>query len=89
MNGKMIEGGKQPYAIARANGEPLALLGIWESWRGEAARSSALLRSITTQPNAEMVPQHNGMPVVVDPKDWPAWLGEVEADPRHAARSST
>jgi putative SOS response-associated peptidase YedK len=41
----------------------------------------AALASITTQPNAEMVPQHNGMPVVVDPKDWPAWLGEVEADP--------
>ena len=25
-----------------------------------------------------MVRQHNGMPVVVDPNDWPAWLGEVD-----------
>lgn len=78
---KVIEGGKQPYAIARADGEPLALGGIWESWRGEGGEIERTFAIITTQPNAEMVPLHNRMPVVVDPKDWPAWLGEVEADP--------
>jgi putative SOS response-associated peptidase YedK len=78
---KAIEGGKQPYAIARADGGTLALGGIWESWRapgGEVERSFAI---ITTRPNAEMAPLHNRMPVVVDPADWPAWLGEAEADP--------
>jgi putative SOS response-associated peptidase YedK len=78
---KLIEGGKQPYAIARADGGPLALGGIWESWRapgGEIERSFAI---ITTRPNAEMAPLHNRMPVVVDPADWPAWLGEVDSDP--------
>jgi putative SOS response-associated peptidase YedK len=78
---KVIEGGKQPYAIARADGEPLALGGIWESWRGEGGEIERTFAIITTRPNAEMVPLHNRMPVVVDPKDWPAWLGEVEADP--------
>ena len=45
---------------------------------GEIERTFAI---ITTQPNAEMVLLHNRMPLVVDPKDWPAWLGEAEADP--------
>ena len=74
-------GGKQPYAIARADGGTLTLGGIWESWRapgGEVERSFAIL---TTRPNAEMAPLHNRMPLVVDPADWPAWLGEAEADP--------
>ena len=77
---KVIAGGKQPYAIARADGGTLALGGIWESWRapgGEVERSFAIL---TTRPNAEMAPLHNRMPVVVDSVDWPAWLGEAEAD---------
>ncbi len=75
------EAGKQPFAIARADGEPLALGGVWESWRapnGEIERTFAI---ITTRPNAEMVPLHNRMPLVIDPKNWPAWLGDVEADP--------
>ena len=36
---------------------------------------------ITTRPNAEIAELHNRMPLVIEPKDWPAWLGEVEADP--------
>ena len=62
---KVIEGGKQPYAIARADGGTLALGGIWESWRapgGEVERSFAI---VTTRPNAEMALLHNRMPVVV------------------------
>jgi putative SOS response-associated peptidase YedK len=76
-----IERAKQPWAIARADGATLALGGIWEGWRapgGEVERSFAI---ITTRPNAEMAVLHNRMPVVVDPNDWAAWLGEVEADP--------
>ncbi len=43
---------KQPYAVARADGMPLALAGIWEGWRapsGEVERSFAI---ITTDANA-------------------------------------
>ena len=61
---KVIEGGKQPYATARADGEPLALGGIWESWRGEGGEIERTLAIITPpRPNAEMVPLHNRMPV--------------------------
>jgi putative SOS response-associated peptidase YedK len=27
---KVIEGGKQPYAIAREDGQPIAFAGLWE-----------------------------------------------------------
>lgn len=36
---------------------------------GEIERTFAV---IATQSNAKMVPLHNRMPAVVDPKDWPA-----------------
>jgi putative SOS response-associated peptidase YedK len=78
----VIEGGKQPYAIARADGEPLALADLGElAGRGDRAHFAI----ITTRPNAEMVPLQPHA-VVVDPKDWPAWLGEWRR-PHHAPRA--
>lgn len=71
---------RQPYAISRADDQPLALAGIWEEWRslgGYIVRSFAI---IVTEANAEMAPIHNRMPAIVEPADWPAWLGEVERD---------
>ena len=72
---------KQPYAVARADGMPLALAGIWESWRapsGEIQRSFAI---ITTDANAPMALVHDRMPVVIEAADWPVWLGEAQGDP--------
>jgi putative SOS response-associated peptidase YedK len=71
---------RQPYAIARADGQPLALAGIWDGWRqpdGSALRSFAI---VTTAANAPMAALHHRMPVIVEPEDWPAWLGETPAD---------
>jgi putative SOS response-associated peptidase YedK len=75
------EHGKQPYAIARADGEPLALGGVWESWRAPSGAFERTFAVITTTPNAEIALLHDRMPLVIDPAQWPAWLGEVEADP--------
>lgn len=68
-------GTKQPWAFARADGAPLALAGLWESWRapdGGTLRSFALL---TTAANADMAPVHHRMPVIIARDSWPAWLG--------------
>ena len=73
-------GAKQPYAIARRDGETLALAGLWEGWRspeGEVLRSFAI---IVTAANATTAPIHDRMPVIVEPPDWPLWLGETEGD---------
>ena len=73
--------GKQPYAIARMDGDPMAFAGLWEAWRypdGEILRTFTIL---TTNANATMAELHDRMPVILEPTDWPIWLGEVEGDP--------
>ena len=77
---KAMADGKQPYAIARVDGAPLAFAGIWEGWtapEGDTLRSFAIL---TTAANATMAGLHDRMPVVLEEADWPAWLGEAEGD---------
>jgi putative SOS response-associated peptidase YedK len=72
--------GKTPYAIARADGDPMAFAGIWEGWRspdGDILRTFAIL---TTTANAQMAVLHERMPVILEPADWPGWLGETEVD---------
>jgi putative SOS response-associated peptidase YedK len=75
MKWKTTPDGKVPHAIARADGEPLAFAGIWETWRppdGNVLRTFAI---ITTEANVQMSALHNRMPVILEAEDWPAWLG--------------
>ncbi len=72
--------GKQPYAIARRNGAPLAFAGLWEGWRspdGEVVRTFAIL---TTAANTLMASLHERMPVILEPDAWPTWLGEEDGN---------
>jgi putative SOS response-associated peptidase YedK len=73
---------KQPYRIVMADGSPMAFAGLWERWRdpasGETVRSFTI---VTTAPNALCARIHNRMPVIIDPADFPAWLGETTATP--------
>jgi putative SOS response-associated peptidase YedK len=75
------KGARMPFAIARADGETMAMAAIWEGWRnretGEVVRSFAV---ITTEANALMAPIHDRMPVIVEKSDWPVWLGEEPGD---------
>jgi putative SOS response-associated peptidase YedK len=76
---------KQPFAIARQDGRPMAFAGLWEGWRGP---DGSVLRSfviVTTTANATLRPLHERMPVVLEEADWPGWLGETPADPLHPA----
>jgi putative SOS response-associated peptidase YedK len=72
--------GKQPYLIGMADGSPLALTGLWETWKdpqagGEVVQTFTVL---TTEPNELCAPIHNRMPVILGRENWPAWLGEVD-----------
>ena len=72
--------GKQPFAIARVGGQPLAFAGLREGWKspdGEILRTFTIL---TTEANAEMRAVHDRMPVVLERDAWPTWLGEDERD---------
>jgi putative SOS response-associated peptidase YedK len=74
------EGGKLPFAVRRADGDPVVFAGLWEGWRGT---DSTVIRSftiVTTEANALLRPIHERMPVILERADWPVWLGEVEGE---------
>ena len=58
--------GKQkiPYRILPANGELLVMAGIWEIW-GEGEEEIRTFSILTTEPNREIAPLHNRMPVLL------------------------
>ena len=74
-------GGKQPYAVARRDGQPMALAGVWDGWRGAAGEVMRSFAIIVTVANATMAPTHDRMPVVLEAENWPGWLGETMGDP--------
>jgi putative SOS response-associated peptidase YedK len=82
------EQGKQPHAIARADGQPMVFAGLWEGWRGADGTVMRSFTIVTTNANTTLCPLHERMPVVLEPADWPAWLGEVEDNPAGLLRPS-
>ncbi|MBL8485490.1 MAG: SOS response-associated peptidase [Rhodocyclaceae bacterium] len=65
---------KLPHYMSAADGAPLALGGLWESWK---APDGTLLRTcciVTTGPNAVMAPIHDRMPVILGAGEWRTWL---------------
>ena len=73
---------RQPFAIARADGRPLALAGLWSGWRDPAAdRVVRTFTIITTRPNEQLAGLHDRMPVVVPDEAWSRWLDPGLADP--------
>ena len=83
---KSLPDGKQPYAIARSDGTPLALAGLWESWRDPAGEVLRTFTIATTAANDDMAPLHDRMPVILEPDDWPVWLGEEPGEPMELLR---
>lgn len=79
---------KQPFAIARLDGQPLALAGLWE---GHRAADGAITRSftiVTTEANQDISALHHRMPVILEPPDWGVWLGDEVGDPATLLRPS-
>jgi putative SOS response-associated peptidase YedK len=67
----------EPFAVRRSDGEPLALAGLWSSWRDpDTAARLYTCTILTTDPNELVARIHDRMPVVLDPTDWDAWLTE-------------
>jgi len=76
---------KQPYYIHRADNQPFAFAGLWESWNGPAntagsGESRLVIESctiVTTAANKRLSELHDRMPVVLATRDYTSWL-----DPR-------
>ena len=71
---------KQPYYITLKSGRPMAMAGLWESWK---APDGSILRTVcvvTTTANALMATIHERMPVIIAAEHWQDWL-EGPAEP--------
>ena len=82
------DGAKLPFAVARSDGQPMVFAGLWEGWRGADGTVLRTFTIVTTNANAVLRPIHERMPVILEPSDWPTWLGEVDDDPAHLLRPS-
>jgi putative SOS response-associated peptidase YedK len=73
--------GKLPHFIHGAQGSPLALAGLWASWKdpesGERVRTCTI---VTGAPNTRIAELHDRMPVILPESAWATWLSEGEAD---------
>jgi putative SOS response-associated peptidase YedK len=66
---------RQPYRVARDDGLPLALAGLWAGWRDpETEEVRRTFTIVTTTPNEAMADLHDRMPVVLDEAVWDRWL---------------
>lgn len=64
-----------PFAIRRADGQPLALAGLWAVWRNpDTAERLYTCTILTGAPNELVAPIHDRMPIVLEAGDWDAWL---------------
>ena len=73
---QLTGGARRPHAIARADGTPMALAGLWEGWRGPDGEVLRGFTVLTTASCPVLRALHERMPVVLEPPDWPLWLGE-------------
>jgi len=74
---RLEDGTKLPWFIHRTDGAPLAFAAVWQEWeRGEERLTTVAI--VTTQANETMARIHHRMPVILEPGDWPLWLGEAD-----------
>lgn len=73
-------GRKIKYLFTRADGDFLALAGLYDTWKtpdGQELRSCVI---ITTTPNVVAVPVHDRMPAILLEDDEAAWLDPDETE---------
>ena len=65
---------RKPFYVHTADGEPLALAGLWEVWHDAEGRALRSCTVITTEPNALLAPVHDRMPAILAEGSWDRWL---------------
>ncbi|HEY0790386.1 MAG TPA: SOS response-associated peptidase [Chthoniobacterales bacterium] len=73
-------GRKIPFHVQMRNGSPFTMAGVWEGWQDPVTAEWLRTCAILTCPANEIVEQaHDRMPVILDPEQHAAWLGEAES----------
>jgi putative SOS response-associated peptidase YedK len=61
-----------PWYITRKDGEPMVFAALWQRW-GDIDT----VAMVTTEGGEAMAGIHDREPVILEPADWPLWLGEA------------
>jgi len=78
--------GKIPHYVTMRDSSPLALAGIWESWKTAEGESSETFAILTTAANSLLVPIHDRMPVLLHLTEYELWLDRSENNPQKLQR---
>ncbi|WP_298854485.1 SOS response-associated peptidase [uncultured Ruegeria sp.] len=73
---KSEQGTRLPWYIHRKDGTPIAFAGVWQDWGPDENRQGTCA-IVTTAANEKLSAIHHRMPLILEPEDWPLWLGEV------------
>ena len=66
------KGARLPWYFTRADGQPMALAGVWQRWQDVDT-----IAIVSTEAGPGMAAIHHREPVVLEREDWPLWLGEA------------
>lgn len=72
---KSADGKRLPWYFRRADGGVIAFGAIWQPWGQQTRQDTCAI--VTTPANKSAAAVHHRMPLIVERKDWPLWLGEV------------
>jgi len=78
---------KQPYYITRADGQPMALAGLYSVWMGPNGEEVDTVATITVAANPQLSAIHDRMPAIMLSEDQQdAWLNVREVRAHEAAQ---
>jgi putative SOS response-associated peptidase YedK len=66
--------GKQPFFIRPKDQTLFAFAGVYGAWQDPEGRDWGTYSIITTEPNKDIEPIHNRMPLILHPDDESTWL---------------
>ena len=78
---------KTRWEISAPKSPILAFAAIWDVWKSPSGTEIASLATVTVEPSADVAPIHHRMAAILEPEDWPVWLGEAEGDPAACLRT--
>lgn len=65
---------RRPYLFRRADGAPMGMAGLWETYAGADGAEIDTACILTTPANGATVAIHDRMPAILEPRDFSAWL---------------
>lgn len=75
---------RTPFMIRRADGAPMALAGLWETWLGADGSEIDTAAVVTTDANGTLAAIHDRMPAILSPEAIDPWLDPLGIGPGEA-----